>query len=84
MGISKGDVLRLRSGGPLLTVQDASSGAVKCCWFTADGVFQEATFAAESFVRAGNFCSSCHRPIGDEKSICPSCGKPIDEQGHCG
>jgi len=43
-----GDVVRLKSGGPSMTVKDAESspGTVECVWF-AGGIIQSAYFVPD-------------------------------------
>ncbi|MHA6641112.1 YodC family protein [Mesorhizobium sp. A623] len=52
-----GDVVRLKSGGPQMTVSDASaaSGAVMCNWFNREGDVwtpQHAGFKSDQLVAA--------------------------------
>ncbi len=42
--LKPGDRVRLRSGGPLMTVHSINGNLVDCQWFTVDGVLQSATF----------------------------------------
>lgn len=41
-----GDIVRLKSGGPPMTVGKVEGDRVSCCWASNDGVLDESTFAA--------------------------------------
>ena len=42
--LKPGDRVRLRSGGPLMTVHKINGQNIDCQWFTTDGLLQAATF----------------------------------------
>lgn len=45
----KGDVVQLKSGGPIMTVYDVSgNGHIGCEWFDKKDEHHDRTFAAES------------------------------------
>jgi uncharacterized protein YodC (DUF2158 family) len=54
--LKAGDVVRLRTGGPDMTVEEISEtggGTVyRCCWFTENGALHHSTFSAHSLVPA--------------------------------
>lgn len=39
-----GNVVRLKSGGPTMTVKGETSGALACTWFNKDGGKHETSF----------------------------------------
>jgi uncharacterized protein YodC (DUF2158 family) len=46
-----GDVVRLNSGGPAMTIvgkTDAQNHMISCAWFTADGLIHAAAFHVEA------------------------------------
>lgn len=45
--LHQGDRVRLRSGGPLMTVDAITNDQVECVWSGADGQMDEATFPAK-------------------------------------
>jgi uncharacterized protein YodC (DUF2158 family) len=59
MDWKKGSVVRLKSGGPNMTVQQVDRSGVTCSWFD-DSKAQSAIFAAEALVN------------GDEPPLKPS------------
>ncbi|AXI42835.1 YodC family protein [Sulfitobacter sp. SK011] len=49
--VSVGDVVRLKSGGPVMTVEaTVGDGAAICCWFTHGLQRYNATFASETLM----------------------------------
>jgi len=50
--VKSGDVVRLRSGGPRMTVEKVESGAVNCCFFTKKRLVRE-TFQTPAVEMAG-------------------------------
>jgi len=44
MALKQGDRVRLRSGGPLMTVHSINGDNVDCHWFTTTGEHRSATF----------------------------------------
>lgn len=46
---SVGDVVKLKSGGPAMTVKEGTKGGWTCMWFQ-DGNLQEATFPSSVLV----------------------------------
>lgn len=48
MDFKPGDVVILKSGGPLMTVVGKKSDGIHCCWFSEkDDNFKQFTFPAE-------------------------------------
>ena len=45
--LQRGDLVRLRSGGPLMTVDTAKGNVVDCIWTDPNGQTEEATFPAK-------------------------------------
>jgi uncharacterized protein YodC (DUF2158 family) len=45
--LQRGDLVRLRSGGPLMTVDTAKGDVVNCIWTDPNGQTEEATFPAK-------------------------------------
>jgi uncharacterized protein YodC (DUF2158 family) len=45
--LQRGDLVRLRSGGPLMTVETVKDSVVDCIWTDPNGQTDEATFSAE-------------------------------------
>jgi uncharacterized protein YodC (DUF2158 family) len=48
MDFQIGDVVRLRSGGPTMTVQENDGSEVLCQWFTKDNVVMQGRFPVAS------------------------------------
>ncbi len=46
MNLKPGDIVRLKSGGPQMTVSYFEGHNVECVWFGADGDFKRASFPA--------------------------------------
>lgn len=51
--IKKGDTVRLKSGGPLMTVQSIADNEASCTWFDdknnrKEGIFDPATLKADT------------------------------------
>ncbi len=44
VSLSKGEVVRLRSGGPVMCVKEIAGGNVRCVWFNSEGVPCEHVF----------------------------------------
>jgi len=42
--LNPGDLVRLRSGGPLMTIHSINGDNIDCQWFTPSGELQSATF----------------------------------------
>ena len=42
--IEEGDIVRLRSGGPPMSVQTVTPDGIECMWFDSDGRLQEKIF----------------------------------------
>jgi len=42
--LAVGDTVRLKSGGPPMTIQDIASDMSICVWFDAKGIRQQAQF----------------------------------------
>jgi uncharacterized protein YodC (DUF2158 family) len=53
INISEGDVVRLKSGGPVMTVNSVNDGYARCSWFNGDKLERE-SFALETLERAPN------------------------------
>jgi uncharacterized protein YodC (DUF2158 family) len=53
INIEEGDVVRLKSGGPVMTVNSVSDGYARCSWFNGDKLERE-SFVIESLERAPN------------------------------
>ncbi|QRO34144.1 DUF2158 domain-containing protein [Chromobacterium violaceum] len=60
MGLRVGDIVRLRSGGPKMTVESVNSPGLKgmnfempvaCTWFNDRGVRERAVFEATSLIK---------------------------------
>lgn len=52
--LEKGDIVRLRSGGPIMTVFGvAQSGLVSAIWFTPDGLLHTGSFEPETLSAPG-------------------------------
>nr|WP_281722858.1 DUF2158 domain-containing protein [Nitrosomonas nitrosa] len=47
MELKKGDVVRLKSGGPKMTIKFIEGETVACVWFNEKNQKQEAAFEAE-------------------------------------
>lgn len=47
-----GDVVRLKSGGPDMTIQDVTEYEIKCRWFDAKKKFFDSSFQPEELVDA--------------------------------
>lgn len=45
--LHQGDLVRLHSGGPLMTVNEVKDDQVECVWTDTDGQPDDATFPAE-------------------------------------
>ena len=45
--LQRGDLVRLRSGGPLMTVETVKGNVVDCIWTDPNGQTDEATFPAK-------------------------------------
>ena len=45
--LQQGDLVRLRSGGPLMTIETVRGSAVDCFWTVPNGQTNEATFPAK-------------------------------------
>ena len=43
-----GDVVKLKSGGPQMTVEGTDSDSVECVFFDKDNVLKRATFAKDT------------------------------------
>lgn len=62
-GIKAGDIVQLKTGGPLMSVSfdvshyDAYSGRLKsacvfeCCWFTEDGILHKDSFNERTLIK---------------------------------
>jgi uncharacterized protein YodC (DUF2158 family) len=48
MDINAGDIVRLKSGGPNMTVQWAEDGTAYCIWFDAKATKQDGRFTIAS------------------------------------
>ena len=44
---SRGDIVRLKSGGPQMTVREEKKGALVCDWFEGDKLRRESFFAEQ-------------------------------------
>jgi uncharacterized protein YodC (DUF2158 family) len=53
LGLKVGTRVKLRSGGPLMTVQAAHGSEIICVWFGDAGDAESATFPAASLMRTG-------------------------------
>ena len=51
MEIKAGDTVRLKSGGPAMSVQWVEYGAAYCIWFDAKMAKQDGKFQVESLVK---------------------------------
>jgi uncharacterized protein YodC (DUF2158 family) len=51
-GISEGDAVHLKSGGPLMSVQSVTRTVVVCMWFDPEGKLQERAFPASMLRKA--------------------------------
>ena len=49
---SKGDTVRLKSGGPLMTVQVCSQNLVYCVWFDDEATRKEGSFESRTLEKA--------------------------------
>ena len=47
MALKQGDRVRLRSGGPLMTIHTINGDNIDCQWFTPAGELKSATFPLE-------------------------------------
>jgi uncharacterized protein YodC (DUF2158 family) len=45
--LQQGDLVRLRSGGPLMTIETVRGSVVDCIWTDPNGQTNEATFPAQ-------------------------------------
>lgn len=49
MSFQAGDVVQLKSGGPLMTVVETNDpGMVSCIWFNSENVVQEKAFSEDT------------------------------------
>lgn len=53
-GFKVGDTVRMKSGGPLMTVSNINDGAVYCEWFGADGKVARDSFRPEQLKPSDN------------------------------
>ena len=62
-----GDVVRLKSGGPLMTINnDSDTYALKCCWFQ-DGLYGNAVFHPGCLDLVPNFSATSSAPMPADK-----------------
>lgn len=50
--ISAGDVVELKSGGPLMTVEGVDDNVAKCTWFDNDGDYCSNIFSKKALKKA--------------------------------
>ena len=53
--MEKGSVVRLKSGGPPMTVLITDEKTTRCQWFTLLGELEDSTFATETLEDCGAF-----------------------------
>lgn len=73
MNMKIGDIVYLKSGGPTMIVKTINDDDVTCLWFNLNDELQKAKFIQQILVL---------KTEGNEKKICDSCDKPVDDQGH--
>lgn len=47
-----GDVVRLKSGGPSMTIEQVSNKAIRCAWFNSGGGYNSGVFHVDTLERA--------------------------------
>ena len=47
-----GDVVRLKSGGPPMTVEQTGGKAIRCAWFNGGGGYNSGMFHGDTLERA--------------------------------
>ena len=52
--LQKGNIVRLKSGGPSMTVLISDEKTTRCFWFTILGELKESTFNADMFEECGS------------------------------
>jgi uncharacterized protein YodC (DUF2158 family) len=76
MSLQVGEVVRLKSGGPAMTViatgARAEPGVVECAWFGRDDVYATASFPPRALERVDLEPSGAHAPVALARTASPT------------